>query len=159
MHAVAANLCPSCHAPVGQSHAPGCREFPGVVGTIRQPKVPVVALPVEALEVLARLASYLSGGHYEPRTSEEGELAGQLLKLLDTVAHPVLCRHLKTGNLYWYLGLGLDCTNSRNGTLVARYIHADKPQTNPPYQRELAEFREKFQLADGTAWPDVEVCA
>ncbi len=39
--AVAANLCPGCHAMVGTKHAPGCRFGPGVVGEPRRPAQPL----------------------------------------------------------------------------------------------------------------------
>lgn len=38
--AVAANMCPGCHAVVGNHHAPGCRFGPGVVGQTPRPAAP-----------------------------------------------------------------------------------------------------------------------
>jgi hypothetical protein len=36
-------------------------------------------------EALLPLSKYLAGGHYEPRTEEEGKLAGVILEVLATV--------------------------------------------------------------------------
>ncbi|MBK3780340.1 hypothetical protein G3A43_08720 [Paraburkholderia aspalathi] len=35
--AVAANMCPHCHAPIGTPHKDGCRDGPGLVGMHSEP--------------------------------------------------------------------------------------------------------------------------
>ena len=50
-------------------------------------------------------------------------------------------KHLKTGNIYQVLELGdvIDCTNSRDGTLVKVYYRDGKA-----FVREAEEFKQKF---------------
>ncbi len=47
--------------------------------------------------------------------------------------------HNKTGNGYKLISIGIDCTNSRDGTEVAIYTNGDKV-----FVREWKEFQEKF---------------
>lgn len=57
---------------------------------------------------------------------------------------PLRCRNRKTGNVYLYLGEGVDCTNRRDGTRVAHYVDERTPNAMP-YVRELSEFWTKFE--------------
>lgn len=109
-------------------------------------KPPPMQAPAMALvprETLARLASYLGGGHYEPRNSEEAALAVEIKQILALMPKPTRLEHLKTGNAYYRLGSAHDCTNSRAGTTLAQYVPADQPYIEP-FVRDLAEFESKF---------------
>ena len=53
-------------------------------------------------------------------------------------------KHLKTGNIYAMLGIGIDNSQGRKGTKVAIYKPITKP-TDKTYIRELDEFNEKFK--------------
>ena len=55
-------------------------------------------------------------------------------------------RHLKTGNLYQLVSEARDCTNARDGDRVAIY-HRDG-DVGQLFVRELAEFHQKFQVAE-----------
>ncbi len=55
-----------------------------------------------------------------------------------------VCRHMKSGVLYHVVDLGLDCTNSRDGTRVVIYRNY-VGVLNQTFVRELNEFREKFE--------------
>jgi hypothetical protein len=58
----------------------------------------------------------------------------------------MIYRHNKTGNLYQFLGIAIDCTNSRNGTRVVFYVREPvEDLTNTKiFVREESEFFEKF---------------
>ena len=51
--------------------------------------------------------------------------------------------HKKTGNRYRLLAHAVDCTNSRDGTMVA--VYAPDYNGHTVYVRELTEFEEKFE--------------
>lgn len=125
--------------------------------TFAQPNMvmPLTALPAEMAVVLTNFAGYLTGA-VAPNEATQAALFNALAAAFARSAPPVLCVHLKTGNRYWFLGVDLDCTNARNGGRAARYVHADKPQDLPVYNRELSEFYAKFKRADGQAWPALE---
>ena len=53
-------------------------------------------------------------------------------------------RHKKTGKTYFWLAAAVDCTNSRDGTLVVVYCPDDDEHTI--YTREDSEFHEKFEM-------------
>ena len=55
----------------------------------------------------------------------------------------MLYRHLKTGNLYRYLALAIDCTNSCEGTPMVVYCPDDNEHSI--YVREEKEFHKKFE--------------
>ena len=54
-----------------------------------------------------------------------------------------LYRHIKTGTIYRFLAVGVDCTNSRAHTPVVVYCSED--EKNFIYVRETEEFHEKFK--------------
>ena len=53
-------------------------------------------------------------------------------------------RHLKTGNIYKHLAIGIDCTNSRADTKVVIYCPDDNEHSI--FVREETEFYEKFEI-------------
>jgi hypothetical protein len=53
-------------------------------------------------------------------------------------------RHKKTGQVYRWLADGVDCTNSRDGTMVVIYCPDDCEHT--VFVREHDEFYEKFEI-------------
>lgn len=52
-------------------------------------------------------------------------------------------KHLKTGNIYRILGIGTDCTNSRDGVKTVIYISVSNPLQI--FVREFEEFMKKFE--------------
>lgn len=61
---------------------------------------------------------------------------------MSLLATPKTFRNIKTGNLYTFLGTTRDCTNAREGGLMALYHPQDQP--NFPLVRDIAEFCKKF---------------
>lgn len=57
----------------------------------------------------------------------------------------ILCRHKKTGRLYQVHSVALDCTNSRDGTVVVAYSVAGKARAT--FVREASEFSRKFEVS------------
>lgn len=55
--------------------------------------------------------------------------------------------HKKTGNIYRRIGHGIDCTNSRDGTLVV--IYCSEENGDEIYVREANEFLQKFEEVKG----------
>lgn len=53
-------------------------------------------------------------------------------------------KHKKSGNLYEVLAMGVDCTNSRDGTSVVIYCPIDNEDS--VYVREESEFKTNFEL-------------
>lgn len=109
------------------------------------PPMQTPAMALVPRETLERLARYLAGGHYEPRTSEEGALAAEILQVLAALPKPTPVTHLKTGNAYYRLGSVRDCTNSRDGAVMAQYVPADQPYIEP-FVRDHDEFEAKFAV-------------
>jgi hypothetical protein len=52
-------------------------------------------------------------------------------------------KNKKTGDIYVFAAVGLDCTNSRDGTPVVVYYPDNKENTI--FIREESEFYEKFE--------------
>jgi hypothetical protein len=52
--------------------------------------------------------------------------------------------HNKTGNYYFLLNTAIDCTDSREGKIIAIYCPVD--DENKIYVRDLDEFHERFTL-------------
>lgn len=55
----------------------------------------------------------------------------------------MLFKNKKNGKTYRYLAVGIDCTNSRDGTMVVIYCPDDDDHS--VYVREYGEFYEKFE--------------
>lgn len=58
---------------------------------------------------------------------------------------PVLCKHNKTGNLYFLLGIIINATNKDDGQLMGLY---QSLETGECFVRELHEYFIKFTLLD-----------
>lgn len=59
---------------------------------------------------------------------------------------PILYRHKKTGRIYKFLSLAIECTNARSGDTVIIYVGMDDEKTM--FVREQTEFNEKFELVE-----------
>ena len=58
---------------------------------------------------------------------------------------PFEVKHLKTGNIYMYLGSAIECTNGREELEYAIYARAGKV-----FVREYTEFWKKFEKVEIT---------